>query len=345
MDFVSTVKTIKAQRGVTNAFYAMLCDYGAFDEEERWVKGIVKQICESGFAIRLSTLSGSKKQWETEVSDMMYRLTSQFGYREDAVSDIFHKLCLGLGLVGASYDWVGAFQVGSPQSALRSSVSVSSFDSSSRSTKQRGNGRANGHDYVDLGLPSGTLWATCNVGASNPEDYGNYYAWGETGTKSHYYDNTYKHANGHSDKLTKYCNSSEYGNNGAIDDLTILQPEDDAATVNWGNGWRMPTKAELEELEENTTMEIVKLNGVAGKLFTAKNGQTLFLPFAGYLNDNNLKFPGIFGYYWTCMLDLDDPPMYAWTLYISVYDNLLGDNGEHTDCRYLGLSVRPVRKN
>ena len=122
MNLVSAVKTIKAQRGVTNSFYAMLCDYGAFDEEERWVKGIVKQICENGYAIRLSTLSASNRQWETEVSDMMYRLTSQFGYREDAVSDIFHKLCLGMGLVGASYDRIGAFQVGSPQPVSCSSV-------------------------------------------------------------------------------------------------------------------------------------------------------------------------------------------------------------------------------
>ena len=340
MDFVSAVKTIKAQRGVTNTFYAMLCDYGAFDEEERWVKGIVKQICESGFAIRLSGLSASNGQLETEVSDMMYRLTSQFGYREDAVSDIFHKLCLGMGLVGTSYDWVRAFHVGSPQSVSRSSVSSSSFDSSLRNIKSKGNGSANGHDYVDLGLPSGTLWATCNVGASKPEDYGNYYAWGETGAKSSYSDKTYKYDNGHYDKLTKYCNSSEYGNNGLIDNLTVLQPEDDAATANWGNDWRMPTKEEWEELEENTAIECAKLNGVLGRLFTSKNGQTLFLPFAGYLNDNNLQFAGWFGHYWSNMLDSAEVPLYAWMFDISQIGY-----GEDSKNRYLGCSVRPVRSN
>lgn len=100
MDFVSAVKTIKAQRGVTNVFYAMLCDYGAFDDEERWVKGIVKQICEDGYATKLSQSPST-----TEIADMMYKLTNQYGYDKNNVSNIFHKLALGLGVVKASFDW------------------------------------------------------------------------------------------------------------------------------------------------------------------------------------------------------------------------------------------------
>ena len=97
---------------------------------------------------------------------------------------------------------------------------------------------------VDLGLPSGLKWASCNVGATTPEGYGDYFAWGETATKKDYSWATYKHANGDKNKLTKYCTDASYGNDGFTDDKTTLDPEDDAATANWGKEWRMPTDAE-----------------------------------------------------------------------------------------------------
>ena len=90
----------------------------------------------------------------------------------------------------------------------------------------------NGHEYVDLGLPSGTLWATCNVGAETPESIGSYFAWGETSTKADYDWSTYKYCNGSENTLTKYCNDANYGYNGYSDELVVLQPEDDAATAN-----------------------------------------------------------------------------------------------------------------
>lgn len=96
-------------------------------------------------------------------------------------------------------------------------------------------GTANGHEWVDLGLPSGTLWATCNVGANKPEDYGDYFAWGETTTKSTYNWDTYIYANGPINKLTKYCNNANYADNGFTDNLTTLQGRDDPAT-SWGSG-------------------------------------------------------------------------------------------------------------
>ena len=110
------------------------------------------------------------------------------------------------------------------------------------------------HDYVDLGLPSGTLWATCNVGADSPEDYGDYFAWGETQPKDTYDWSTYQYCNGSYNTLTKYSveffdswyeQYTNYGYNGFIDNLTTLLPEDDAATANWGADWRMPTKKDL----------------------------------------------------------------------------------------------------
>lgn len=107
------------------------------------------------------------------------------------------------------------------------------------------------HDYVDLGLPSGTLWATCNVGASNPWDEGDYFAWGETKPKSNYSRSTYKYANGDSNGLTKYCKDPDYGYNGYTDSRTTLELSDDAATANWGSSWCMPTQAQFQELKDS----------------------------------------------------------------------------------------------
>ena len=198
-------------------------------------------------------------------------------------------------------------------------------------------GTTNGHEWVDLGLPSGTLWATCNVGAKNPEDYGNYYAWGETSTKSTYDVSTYKYANGGDyNKLTKYCSNSDYGNNGFADNLTTLQAGDDPATANWGSGWRMPSHSQWDELRENTTSTWTTRNGVKGRLFTARNGQSLFLPAAGCLFwGSNI---GSDGYYWSRSLWADDPG-YAWYL-------CFGSVNCFTNCDYrgLGFSVRPVHE-
>ena len=165
-------------------------------------------------------------------------------------------------------------------------------------------GIINGHAYVDLGLPSGTLWATCNVGASEPEDYGNYYAWGETTTKITYNLVTYKYANGSYIQLTKYCNDPRCGNDGFIDNLTTLQASDDPATANWGGGWRTPTNAQWNELMNYTTNNWIAQNGVKGRLFTSKkNGNSLFLPAAGFRWDNELRNAGDYGCYWSSSLD------------------------------------------
>ena len=125
---------------------------------------------------------------------------------------------------------------------------------------------AGNHDWVDLGLPSGTLWATCNVGADNPEEYGDFFAWGETEPKDVYDTSHYKFNKG-SGKMTKYCTISSFGSNGMTDDLTELEPTDDAATANWGNDWQMPNKAQIEELLDPafTTTEWTTLNDFIGK--------------------------------------------------------------------------------
>ena len=199
------------------------------------------------------------------------------------------------------------------------------------------NGGGN-HAYVDLGLPSGLLWATCNVGAENPEDYGDYFAWGETQPKDTYDWSTYQHCYGSSDRLTKYCNNSYYGNNGFTDNLTTLLPEDDAATANWGSDWRMPTKWEWQELYNNTTVTWTTQNGVNGRLFTASNGNSLFLPAAGYRYDSSLLDAGSWGSYWSS--SLYGYPYNAYDIYFNSVGYYM--NGED---RRFGLSVRPVRSS
>ena len=192
--------------------------------------------------------------------------------------------------------------------------------------------------YVDLGLPSGTLWATCNVGADCPEECGDYFAWGETESKNIYDWNTYKYCNGSDNTLTKYCNLSNYGYNGFIDNMTILQPYDDAATASLGDDWRMPTKAEWQELLENTTEIMTTQNGVNGRRFTASNGNSLFLPAAGSRSEDSLAFVGRYGLYWSNSLYTGIPEA-AWGFGFTSGDYNTGNYGYH---RYYGFTIRPV---
>jgi len=198
---------------------------------------------------------------------------------------------------------------------------------------------ANGHEYVDLGLPSGTLWATCNIGATKPEEYGDYFAWGETSTKNTYNWTTYKYSKGDEDELTKYCNNSDFGNNGFTDNLTELQRGDDPATANWGSGWQTPSDEQWEELLANTTSELTTQNGVEGRLFTSKkNGQSLFLPAAGDRWDDELSDVGSRGLYWSSSLDTGYPGN-AWDFFFNSGYYGMSYYGSRGD----GHSVRAVR--
>lgn len=170
------------------------------------------------------------------------------------------------------------------------------------------NGSNPNDDWVDLGLPSGLLWATCNVGATTPEGYGNYFAWGETQPKSEYIWENCIYCTFNNDNLilTKYNPSTLFS--GPVDNLTILQASDDAATFNLGNGARTPTKEEWEELNNNTTKEYATVNGVEGFRFTAANNNSIFLPFAGMMSGTELEYPvGPAGYYWSASLYTEYP--------------------------------------
>ncbi|MBR0300091.1 MAG: Ig-like domain-containing protein [Bacteroidales bacterium] len=202
-------------------------------------------------------------------------------------------------------------------------------------------------EIVDLGLS--VKWASFNLGASAPEEYGDYFAWGETAPRSIYgisyfyefYDLVYKWYKGEDGRLTKYCNNSEYGYNGFTDNKTVLDPEDDAATVNLGGNWRMPTLLEYQELLKNCTGTRTTINGVNGMKFTSnKSGYTdrwIFLPAAGVRDVTYLFYPGEYGNYWSSTLENDDP-YYAYDLFFESEYRMW--NGSFM--RSYGLPVRPV---
>ncbi len=190
----------------------------------------------------------------------------------------------------------------------------------------------NGHEYVDLGLS--VKWATCNVGANKPEDYGDYFAWGETEPKITYDWSTYKWCNGDDNDLTKYCTRKRFGYNRFVDDKITLLLSDDAAHANWGGSWRMPTRAEQDELHKKCKWKWTTQNGVNGFKVTSKsNGNSIFLPAAGFRKDSSLLYAGSFGHYWPSSL-ITGKPIYA---YFSS-SNVLWSGIE----RRFGLSVRPV---
>ena len=201
-------------------------------------------------------------------------------------------------------------------------------------------GEYGGHAYIDLGLSSGTLWATCNVGADRPEGYGNYYAWGETTPKDEYTWSTYQHANGTTDddpKLTKYCNDAGYGDGGFVDNLTTLELEDDAASVNWGTGWRMPTREEIKELVDSCIWAWEEPNGIAGYRVTSRNGNSIFLPASGLHYADAFISEGSSANYWSNTLEQGALPIEVSN--IAMFTNSYNVSGVY---RYLGYSVRAI---
>ena len=171
-------------------------------------------------------------------------------------------------------------------------------------------GTLNGHEWVDLGLPSGTKWATCNVGASSPREYGSFFAWGETKPKSSYTDDNYMY----------------------FSDPNVLPASADAATANWGAGWRMPTREEMQELKDKCTWTWMS----KGYKVTGPNGNGIFLPAAGYRGGSELYNAGTNGYYWSSSLS-SDGTVYAWNPYFySDYCSMLYSPRDY------GFTVRAV---
>lgn len=186
------------------------------------------------------------------------------------------------------------------------------------------NNSINGHEYVDLGLPSGKLWATCNVGASSDEEFGDYFAWGETETKETFEWENYKYGY---DQTFHRC--SKYN---VQDGKRTLEPSDDVAITKWGGTWRIPTLSEMEELIKECTYEWTNINGINGMKFIGKNNKVLFMP-AAYEGNNQM-------YYWTSTANSD----YSAKVMLSA---LMANTGKYhlstTDFpRFTGYPVRPV---
>ena len=234
-------------------------------------------------------------------------------------------------------------------------------------------GEENGHAWVDLGLPSGTLWATCNIGAENPEDYGDYYAWGETAAKETYNWTTYKWmdpaVNGWKG-CTKYqiadgqTDGVWYAEGNFIGDgKTELEASDDVASQTWGGKWQMPTQAMIAELSSQCYWVWTKTyNGKSVKGYIVYKAKTdadkgarvtsgsspssdydvatdphLFLPAAGYRYGSGLLLAGSYGYYWSRSLN---PNYSSGACYLAFDSDLVWDGS--ADDRNLGFAVRPV---
>ena len=184
---------------------------------------------------------------------------------------------------------------------------------------------------VDLGLS--VKWAQCNIGAAAPEEFGNYYAWGETDIKEKYNWDTYKHCNGTSTSLTKYCSYASFGH---VDSKMQLERHDDVATATLGDGWRLPTIAEYEELMNKCTWVWTTQNGVNGYKVTGRNGKSIFLPAAGYRYNSMLYSENSYALYW--LNSLNEAGCY-YAQCAGFYEN----NYQHNfKMRFYGLTVRAV---
>lgn len=178
-------------------------------------------------------------------------------------------------------------------------------------------GVLNGHEYVDLGLPSGTMWATCNIGSNKPSDDGLYFAWGTTISKDKY--------KGDLRKVKRYKGAEP------------LPLDFDAAHVNWGKTWRLPTLDEQKELLKYCSWLWTSIDNKKGYKVTGSNGNSIFLPAAGGRNNASYDKANVFGNYWSSTIRSDDPSM-AWLLYLTEHYRMPKDNHK----RITFFTIRPV---
>lgn len=183
--------------------------------------------------------------------------------------------------------------------------------------------------YIDLGLPSGLLWATCNLGATSPEGYGNYYAWAETTIKQVYDWDSYQYYS-NSTGITKYTYYDGLGNL-----ETTLEPSDDAATVNKGTNWRIPSLDDFYELQSNCNIKWMSVNGVNGYKFTGPNGNSIFMPASGGRSEERFINKGVCGFYWLNSVTYDEYYAYGFILDSTSLN-------ETSYYRMYGQTIRPV---
>ena len=203
--------------------------------------------------------------------------------------------------------------------AMMVSCNPDDDDGNNNNGGNNGNGQHNGHEYVDLGLPSGVKWATCNVGANKPEEYGYYFAWGETRPKTEYTEEN---------SLTCGKQMSDISGNVNYD----------AATANWGGDWRMPTNYELGELRDECIWTWTMQNGVEGCNVKGPSGNSIFLPAAGYRYGTSLSYDGFDGHYWSST----PYESYSYEAYFLDFGSSYSYQNVGWRGRHSGLPVRPV---
>ena len=276
------------------------------------------------------------QQWHMEEGATTWNRNSEFKPTESINVEEKRTSAVVMLILDCSSS-LGASDFAKVKTAAKNFIKTLTGEATSKEPDTPDNPTTNNHEYVDLGLS--VKWATCNVGATKSEDYGDYFAWGETQPKSTYNRSTYKwyKYNGSSYPLTKYCTNSDYG---PYDGKSTLELADDAARANWGGSWRMPTKEEQDELCDNCKWEWTTQNGVKGyKVTSKKKGYTensIFLPLAGYCDDSSLDEVGRQGHYWSSSLDTGSPSN-AYFLYF--YWSGVSRGNYY---RYYGRSVRPV---
>lgn len=207
-------------------------------------------------------------------------------------------------------------------------------DQSTTSGVSAPTGTYNGYGWVDLGLPSGTKWATMNVGASSPSDYGSYFAWGETSSKSSFTWESLRYClDTTGNKFSKYVVDSQYGNVDGKEELDLC---DDAVNANWGRGWRMPTTVQIDELRAQCKWTWTSMGGHNGYKVVGPNGKSIFLPAVGYRHDSSSDDVGLGGNYWSSTLGIFNSRFAFYLTFNSSNFNWV------SDFRYFGHSIRAV---
>lgn len=205
----------------------------------------------------------------------------------------------------------------------------------------------NGVEYevVDLGLPTGTLWAKCNMGATSPEQSGNFFAWGEVQPKNDYDWSNYNWCKGDIFTFTKYCISKERGYQEFVDNKTVLDDQDDVAKMIMGSNWRIPSQMDYAELIHYCDIRRCKLNNIWGFLFTSNvkgyENNSIFLPLSGFMDTKEfgLRFKDEYGFYWSNALEKTETAFILWLEPNEVKNNAVASKSRE---RYLGLPIRPV---
>ncbi len=314
-------------------------DYMVLDEKPHMLSNVrasgkpVRAVRNGGTPYAISLSTPSAVEFKSEESSKQIAINTNYVWRASC-SESWCTLSPASGTQNGMLTISVAENTGEQRSAVvvvRAGDLISAVTVTQKSEMKPGTA-------IDMGLPSGTLWADMNVGAETPEDYGEFYAWGETCQKSTYNWSTYKYCAGTDRSLTKYCNMGDYGFDSLVDNLTTLTSADDVATENWGTDWRMPTNKDVEELIEYTTFEQTTQNDVVGYKLTSKaNGNSIFLPLAGFRDEESLKCEGKEGNYWAA--EAYEFPSSAYYMFLNKEKapRLL------TALRMYGMNVRPVK--